>query len=157
MRRLAPLALSLLIAGPAAAAPPITAADVRAFLASQEQAWNARNLTAYFAGFTADARFTDQAYAGDEPPVPYGSASLAEARVQARRAKARSREVSEVMRIEIARDGASARVVSRVGSRIEDGGRSRRLCASREQTLVQSGGRLRSRGPTDTYVRCRRS
>jgi hypothetical protein len=46
-------------------------------------------------------------------------------------------------------------VTSRVGSAVTTAGRVRRLCASRIQTLVLAGGGLRSRGQTDTYIRCR--
>jgi len=157
MRRLALRLALLLVAGPALAQDRITEADIRAFVARQEQAWNAGDLDRYFAGFTPDARFTDQAYVGDKPPVPYGTSTLAQARAQARRAAARgrTREAGEVRRIEIAADGASARVTSRVGSAVAADGKVRRLCASRVQTLTLAAGRLRSAGQTDTYVRCR--
>ena len=154
--------LLVLAAGPALAQPritdaPITEGAVRAFVARQEQAWNAGDLDRYFAGFTPDARFTDQAYVGDKPPVPYGTSTLAQARAQARRAAARghTREAGEVRRIEIAADGASARVTSRVGSAVTTAGKVRRLCASRVQTLVLARDRLRSTGQVDTYVNCR--
>lgn len=153
MRRFA--LLLALLAGPALAEPRITHAAARAFVARQEQAWNAGDFSRYFAAFTANATFTDQAYVGDKPPVPYGTSSLAEAHAQAGRTRARSRELGQVMRIQIARDGRAARVVSRVGSTVTQDGRTRRLCASRVQTLVLAGGALRSRGQTDTYVRCR--
>ena len=145
----------LLSAGQALAQVPprITEADVRAFLAQQEAAWNAARLDAFFAGFTPDARFTDQAYQGAKPPVPYGTSTLAEARAQTAKAfaKAPSREAARVFAIAIAADGASATVTSSVG--IANG--PRRLCASRVQTLVRVGGVLKSRGQTDTYIRCR--
>jgi uncharacterized protein (TIGR02246 family) len=155
MRRLVLLLALVLLAGPAFAQARITDADVRAFAARQERAWNAGDLAAYFAGFTPDARFTDQAYVGDKPPVPYGTSTLAEARAQAARTRGRSREAGEIMRVEIAADGRSARVTARVGSTVTNGGKSRRLCASRMQTLVLANGALRSRGQTDTYIRCR--
>ena len=152
--------LLALVAGPAFAQvritdAPITDQDVRAFVARQERAWNAGDLARYFAGFTPDARFTDQAYVGDKPPVPYGTSTLAEARAQAAKTRGRSREASEVMRVEIAADGRSAHVTSRVGSTVTTAGRVRHLCAGRVQTLVLAGGALRSRGQTDTYIRCR--
>jgi hypothetical protein len=153
VRRLA-LALALL-AGSALAQPRIGEPQVRAFVARQERAWNAGDLAAWSAAFTPDARFTDQAYVGDKPPVPYGTSTLAEARAQAQRTRGRSREAGEVMRVEIAPDGRSAHVVSRVGSTVTSAGRVRRLCASRIQTLVLAGRGLRSRGQTDTYIRCR--
>lgn len=150
------LALALALAGPAPAQTArITEADVRAFVARQELAWNAGDFDRYFAGFTSGARFTDQAYVGDKPPVPYGTSTLAQAKAQARRSTARSRERGEVRRVEIAADGRSAKVTSRVGSAVIEKGRTRRLCASRVQTLTLDGGRVRSTGQTDTYVNCR--
>jgi len=150
------LIAALLATGTALAQPPrITDADARAFVARQETAWNAGDFDRYFAGFTSDARFTDQAYVGDKPPVPYGTSTLAQARTQARRSGSRSRERGEVRRVEIAADGHTAKVTARVGSAVVTGGRSRRLCASRVLTLTLAGGRLRSTGQVDTYVNCR--
>lgn len=147
------LVLALLIATPAAAQTRITDADVRAFVVRQQAAWNAGRLDAYFAAFTPDATFTDQAYNGGKPPVPYGTATLAEARAQTRKAvaKAQPREAARVFRIAIAADGRSAEVTTSVG--IQAG--SRRMCASRVQTVVLAEGGLKSRGQTDTYIRCR--
>jgi hypothetical protein len=151
MRRL--ILLLLLVAAPAFAQGRITDAEVRAFVARQEQAWNSARLDAYFTGFTADATFTDQAYQGGKPAVPYGTSTLAEARTQTVKAfaKARSREAGRVFRVEIAGNGASARVTTSVG--MQNG--PRRLCASRVQTLVLAAGGLKSKGQTDTYIRCR--
>jgi hypothetical protein len=155
MRPLALLLFTLAAGSAQAQAARVTEADIHAFAARQEQAWNAGDLDRYFAGFTADARFTDQAYVGDKPPVPYGTSTLAEAKAQARRAAGKSRERGEIRRIEIAPDGRSARVTSRVGSTVEASGKPpRRLCASRLQTLVMSGGGLRASGQTDTFVKC---
>ncbi|WP_293901306.1 hypothetical protein [Phenylobacterium sp.] len=156
MRRL--LFLIAFLAAPASAAPTITDPAARAFVAHQEQAWNAGDLGRYFAGFTPDARFTDQAYVGDKPPVPYGTSTLIQARAQARRAltQGKAHEAGEVLRVEIAADGASARVTSREASTVERAGRTRRLCATRTQTLVVAPGGLRSRGQTDTFYRCPR-
>ena len=147
---------ALLAAVPALAqAPQITDGAVHAIVARQEAAWNAGDFDRYFAGFTPDARFTDQAYVGDKPPVPYGTSTLAQAQTQARRAAARSRERAEVRRIEIAADGRTAKVTARVGSAVVADGRTRRLCASRVFTLTLAGGRLRATGQVDTYVNCR--
>lgn len=153
------LALLLaLAAGPAAAQAPLSEAAARAFVARQEAAWNAGQLDRYFAGFTPAARFTDQAYVGDKPPVPYGTSTLAEARAQAARAFARSkiRETGQVTRVQVAADGRSARVVSSVVSTVETDGKARRLCAYRGQALVLQGGRLLSNGKTDTFFKCSR-
>jgi len=152
-------ALSLLIAllaTPAQAQPAITDAQVRAFVTRQEAAWNAGDLDRYFAGFTPQARFTDQAYVGDKPPVPYGTSTLAQAQAQARKAlaRARSREAGQVTKIHIAANGRSAQVVSNVASTVDSGGKVRHLCAYRGQALVLSGGRLLSNGQTDTFFKC---
>jgi hypothetical protein len=138
----------------AAAAALLTDADVRGFVARQETAWNSGQLDRYFAGFTPDATFTDQAYVGDKPPVLYGTSTLADARAQARRALAKGplREAGAVVRVEIA--GTSARVTSRVSSAVATRAGARRLCATRVQTLVLASGRIRSKGQTDTYIRC---
>src|ERR1700754_771726 len=143
-----------LLAGPVLAQARLTEADVRAFVGRQEQAWNAGALDRYFAAFTPDARFTDQAYVGDKPPVPYGTATLAQARAQARKSLhgAKPQEAGRILRIAIAADGRSARVDSTVASVVK----GRRLCATRIQVLVLDRSRLRSRGQTDTFVRCRR-
>jgi len=154
MRALIPLLA--LAATPAAAQPAITDAQARAFVARQEAAWNAGDLDRYFAGFTPQARFTDQAYVGDKPPVPYGTSTLAQARAQARKTLARSktREAGGVTRIRIAADGRSAQVVSNVTSTVDTGGKVRRLCAYRGQALVLRGGKLLSNGQTDTFFKC---
>lgn len=150
------LLLIALAATPALAQPAITDAQVRAFVARQEAAWNAGDLDRYFAGFTPQARFTDQAYVGDKPPVPYGTSTLAEARTQARKAlaRARSREAGRITRLRIGADGRSAQVVSNVASTVDSGGKVRHLCAYRGQALVLRGGRLLSNGQTDTFFKC---
>lgn len=156
MRALLPLLA--LVAGPALAQSRITDAAVRDFVARQEQAWNAGALDRFFAGFTPQAHFTDQAYVGDKPPVPYGTSALAEAATQSRRALARGRthEASRIVSVRIGADGRSAQVVSRVTTTVEADGKPRRLCASRGQALVTHGGRLLSTGQTDTFFRCGR-
>lgn len=152
------LMAALLTAAPAAAQTPVTDAAARAFVASQESAWNAGDLDGYFAGFTLGATFTDQAYVGDKPPVPYGTSTLTEARKLTARAlaRSRSRERATVTRVDIASDGASARVLARIETTLESASGVRRLCASRIQTLFNAGGRLRSRGRTDTFYKCPR-
>jgi hypothetical protein len=150
------LLASVLFAAPALAQPAITEAQVRAFVARQEAAWNAGELDRYFAGFTPQARFTDQAYVGDKPPASYGTSTVAQARAQARKALARAttREAGRVTRVRIAADGRSAQVVSYVTSTVDAGGKVRRLCAYRGQALVLGGGRLLSTGQTDTFFKC---
>lgn len=150
------LILAVAVAGPALAQSALTEATVRAFLARQEQAWNAGALGAYFAGFTPDARFTDQAYVGDKPPVPYGTSTLVEAKAQSHRARVRgrSREDGRIVSLRISSDGRAAQVVSRVTTTVESAGKTRRLCASRGQAVVLRGGRLFSTGQTDTFFKC---
>lgn len=150
------LALVLtLLAGPAFA-QPITPAAVRAFVGERERTWNTRDFEAYFAGFTPDARFTDQAYVGDKPPVPYGTSTLAQAQRQARRAAARSRETGRISAIAIAPDGQTAKVSLQVVSTLDEGGKTRTLCAARIMALTNAQGRLRAARQTDTLFKCRR-
>lgn len=146
-----------LAAGPAAAQDRVTEAEARAFVARQERLWNAGDLDAYFAGFTSDARFTDRAYVGDKPPVPYGTSTRAEAERLARQARSRGRatETGRVLRVELAPDGASARVVLAVGSTVPDTGGPRSLCAVRYVALVRDGDGVRASERIDTYVKCR--
>lgn len=160
MRRL-PLLLLLAALAPAAAGaqgPRLTDAGVRAFVAAQERAWNAENLKAYFAGFTPDAVFVDQALSSENRIVPYGRSTLAQARRQAARAAAKSQlhEDGMVQAVRIAADGRSADVASQVTARSASGGTLRLSCLRRSQTVVLTPAGLRSRGQTDTVVRCRR-
>ncbi|MBW8812183.1 MAG: nuclear transport factor 2 family protein [Caulobacterales bacterium] len=148
--------VALAAAGPAGAASRLDEAAVRAFLARQERLWNARDLTGFFATYAPDAVIADQARTGDGKIVPYGQSSVSQARAQARRAFARSkvRQASEAPRVEVAPDGRSARTFARQTSRIETGGKVRTVCGESVQTLALSGGRIVSRGQTDTVVRC---
>lgn len=148
----------LLSAGPAAAQTAISEADARAFVARQEQAWNARRLDTYFAGFAVGASFTDQAYVGDKPPVSYGTSTLAEARTLAQKSLAttKSREHNQIRRVEARGDGVSVLVVSNVTSTVEAAGKTRQLCAIRRQALLRRQGRILSTGNTDTYYPCPR-
>jgi hypothetical protein len=150
MRRLAILLAALLTIS---AAPALTEAQVRDFLARQERAWNRGDLAGYFAGFTPGATFTDRAYAGDKPLVVYGTSTLTEARRQSRGA-AKAREAGQAVRIVIAPDGRSAQVVSHVRSEIASADRVRRLCAVRAQTLMRAGGSVRATGQTDPNLPC---
>jgi len=151
--------LALLAAGLLAAAAParLTDADVRAFVARQERAWNAGDVATWAGLFTSDARFTDQARSGREM-VAYGTSTLPQARQQAQRffSQSKVRESGQVQRVEIQPDGRAARVVVRKVSRIEAAGRVRLSCAESVQTLVLAGGRILSRGRTDTLYRCPR-
>lgn len=153
--RILVLAAAVLLA--AAAPQRLTDAGVRAFVARQERAWNAGDVAAWAALFTPDARFTDQARSGREM-VAYGTSTLPQARGQAQRffSQSQVRESGQVQRIEIQPDGRSARVVTRKVSRISTGGRVRLSCADSVQTLVLGGGRILSRGRTDTLYRCPR-
>ena len=151
-------AITLLAASAAQAAPAISEAQARAFAARQEAAWNARDLDAYFATFTPDAVFIDQTrdvkHGG---MIPYGRSDLKQARAQAAKflAGATSVERGTIDRIEIAADGASARLVGREVTTVQSKGRTRKACADTEQTLVLVGGQIRSKGQTDTITRCR--
>ena len=157
--RLRPLLLAAaLIAPPALAAPRLTEAQARAFAQKQEAAWNARDLDGYFALFTKDAVFIDQTRdIKNGGMIPYGRSGVAQARAQATKflAGATSSERGVIDKVEIARDGASAKLIGREVTTIQSKGRTRRACADTEQTLVLVGGQIRSKGQTDTITRCR--
>ncbi|MDB5445311.1 MAG: hypothetical protein JWQ97_628, partial [Phenylobacterium sp.] len=91
--------------------------------------------------------------------VPYGSSTLAKARVQTRKFRAASKvsETGEIVRIALGPDGRTAQVVSREVSRTQGAKGLRVTCAERVQELVLAAGRLRSKGQTDTYSRVRAS
>jgi uncharacterized protein (TIGR02246 family) len=152
------LILAALLAPLAAhAAPRLTEAEVRAFLERQSQAWNAGDLDAYFRLYLPGATFTDQGRAKDGRTALYGVSTLKEARTQARHtlAGAKVRETTAVREIRIGADGRSALVTSSTETTITVGGRARRSCAERSQTLVATPGGPRSKGQTDTVVFCR--
>lgn len=146
------------VAAPAQAAA-LTDAHVRAFVQQQERDWNAGALGAYFAAFRPEAVFADQYRSPDGRITPYGQSTLAEARAQTRKSRAKSKmaERGEIVRIALAPDGKSAEVTSRVTARIEGPqGRVRTTCAVRRQALVLTASRVRSKGRTDTFMRCAR-
>lgn len=151
------LSLVLALAAPgAASAAELTEAAARRFLAEQEAAWNAGRLDAYFGRFTKDAVFVDQ-HRTPKETIVYGRSSLDEARTYAAKARKtwRSVERGSVRSIRIAPDGKSARVLGSEVTTLSSAARTRTVCAQTEQTLVLSGGRILSRGQTDTIVKCR--
>jgi hypothetical protein len=152
------LLVLLLLAGPAAAQDRLTEADVRAFVARQERAWNAGDTAAYFAGFDPRAVFVDQALSNENTIVPYGRSSLAQARAQVGRVMARSKlsETGQVRRVQLSQNGRAAAVASQITTRIETGAKARVTCARRLLTVIQVGARLRALAQTDTVVRCPR-
>jgi hypothetical protein len=155
--------LSLAVAASAhawAAGPRLTEPTVRAFVARQEAAWNARDLAAFEATFTPDAVFVDQARNSNGGVTSNGSSTLTEAVAQAKRffGKARFRETSVVDAVAISVDGRSALVTGHEVSQMEATAArpARRLCAETRQTVVLVRGRILSKGQTDTDVRCPR-
>jgi uncharacterized protein (TIGR02246 family) len=151
------LAALLLAAAGHAAPARLTEPAVRAFVAKQEAAWNARDAKSWAAFFTPDARFVDQSRGSDNSIVSNGTSTLADATAQAGRffARAPFRETVQVMEVEISVDGSTARVLGREHTRIDAPGRQpRTLCAETEQRVVIEAGRILSRGQTDTAVRC---
>jgi hypothetical protein len=111
----------------------------------------------YFATFTPRAGFTDQGRARDGRVAPYGTSTLAEARIQARRsfATSRVREATAVRSVRLAPDGRSAQVVTAEQTTIATGGRTRRICGERSQTLTLTPAGLRSTGQVETIFACR--
>ena len=158
LRRLSPVFALLALTSVAHAAPAhMTDAAVRAFAARQEAAWNARDLRAFSASFLPDARFIEQARASDNQIVQTGVADLAQAIAQSRRffANSRFQETATVDHIAIGAEGRQARLSVRQVTRIESPGKPvRTLCAETEQTLVLVDGAIRSRGQTETAMRC---
>ena len=150
MRRFLPLALILLTA---AAPARLTEPQVRAFVAKQSAAWNARDLAGWAATFTPDARFTDQALANSNTIVPYGSSSLKEAQVQVRKtfAKGPAGETLAIDSVTLAPDGRGARVAGHAVSQ----SRGQTVCAQRIQTVGLTSKGLKATAQTDTIVRCR--
>jgi hypothetical protein len=151
------LAAAMLGAGPVRAAA-LGDAQIRSFVGQQQRSWNAGDLDAYFAGFRPDARFTDQYRTPSGQVVPYGTSTLAQARIQSRKFRATSKvaERGEILRIAVSADGRSAEVVSQVTSQIQGPKGARTTCAERRQELVLEGAAVRSRGQTDTFSRCPR-
>ena len=157
MRPVLLLALATLAAPAQAAETRLSEPAIRAFVARQEAAWNGRDAAAWAASFTPDAVFIDQARNSNGGVTANGSSTLAQATARARRffAHAKFHEASAVDRVEIAPDGRSARVFGHEAAQVETPTRPlRTLCAQTEQTLVLVAGRIRSRGQTDTDVRC---
>lgn len=158
-RRLIFALLAVAGAAQAAPAPGLTEPAVRAFVARQEAAWNARDAVGFAATFTADAVFVDQSRNPGGGVTPNGSSTRAQAIAQAKRffAAAPFHEEAAIDRIEIAADGRTARVVSHAVATVEAKGRpARRFCASTEQSLVLAAGRLLSKGQVQTDIPCRR-
>lgn len=152
--------LALALAAPGlswAAAARLTEPEVRAFVERQSRAWNARELSAYFATFTPKATFTDRGRAKDGRVVPYGTSTLAEAERQTRRSLGRSkvRETTTVRTIRLAPDGRSAQVASDELTLITEDGHVRKVCGEREQTVVATPRGPRSTGQVDTIFECR--
>lgn len=150
-------ALALALASAAQAAPTIDEAQARAFVARQEAAWNARDLPGYFALFTPDAVFVDQTRDVKRGGmIVYGKSTLAQARAQAEKflAGATSAERGVVEKVEIAAGGREAVVTGAKTTTVASKGRARKVCAETRQTLILAGGALKSRGQTDTIVRC---
>jgi hypothetical protein len=151
------LVLALIATAAQAAPARLTEAEARGFVERQSKAWNAGDLSAYFALFTPDARFRDQALASDNKVYPYGTSTLAEAKARSRHAfdHGRIQETTTVRSVALAPDGRSAKIEADVVSVIPDKAGARRSCARREQVVVATPAGLRSTGETDTVVRCR--
>lgn len=150
------LALLLALLATPAAAQTVTEAQVRDLAARQTQAWNAGDLDAYFRLFSPNAVFRDQARGSDGKLHPYGQATAAQARAQARRMQgtAKVSEEARVLNVAVVRRGAAA--VLEVVTRIEAQGRVRTVCAQRLLTAAVLDGRLQGLSRTDTIVRCPR-
>lgn len=150
------LGLALLAAAPAAA-ETITDAEIRTLAARQAERLGAGDVDGYAATFAPGAVFTQQALGSNNAVVPYGQASLAEARVQLARTLARSqvRETVDVRAVVLSASGRGAALRAFVRTRVTTEGRVRESCAWRIAGVARIGGRLRTVSQTDTLVRCR--
>jgi hypothetical protein len=146
-----------LYAAPALAGPQLTQTQVRGLAARQSKAWNAGDLAAYFATFSAAAHFSDQALGNDNRIVPYGASTLPQAREQSRKALSQNkvRETQTVASVTLAGDGRTAELVADVVTNISGARTARRICAKRTETFALTPAGLRATGQTDTIVRCR--
>ncbi len=154
--RICLLSTLLLTASPVAAAG-LTEAQVREFAGRQEKAWNARDLTSFFAMFTPDAVFIDQTRTPKGELIPYGQSDRTKAKAMAEKFLAGSTSIERgvIDKVVIAPDGRRAVVTGREITTIQTGARTRKVCADTQQTLVLSRGAIRSKGQTDTVTRCR--
>ena len=146
------------LSGLAEAAPArFSEAEVRAFVARQEKAWNAGDVAGFFAMATPDAVFTDRARAKDGRVVVYGASTVAQARAQASRffAKSHTRETVTIGSVQIAPDGRSARILGHEDAIQTTASHTRQLCAETDQTVVATPAGLRSKGQIDTLTPCR--
>jgi hypothetical protein len=153
------LTAALLLAVPAAAQPALTEANARTLAARQAERLNAGDLGGYFATFTASAVFTQQALGSNNAVIPYGQASLAEARAQLSQTLSKStvRETVEVRKVAVAASGRGGAFRAFVRTRVTTDGRVRESCAERLSTFARVRGALRVLAQTDTLVRCRRA
>jgi len=161
IRRAILVALAGLVAlqfAPTHAAPArarLTDAAVRAFMAQQEAAWNARDARGYFALFVPQATFVEEGRANTGGVIRYGSSRLEEARQQAQRyfAGPASSDRTRIIGITIAPNRRSAQVAGQKVTTLAGG--ARRRCAEVRQTLMLTSGRVLSLGETSTAIRCR--
>jgi hypothetical protein len=147
--------LVVLQTAPAAAAPArLSDPAVRAFMARQEAAWNARDARGYFASFAPRARFVEQGRTNTGGVIRYGSSTLEEARRYATRffAGPAARDRTTLTAVVVAAGGRSAEVAGQKVTTLADG---RRRCAEVRQTLSLAAGRIQSLGETSTAIRCR--
>ena len=88
------------------------------------------------------------------PQPPPGTLYAARAQAEKFLATATSVEEGVVESIEIAAGGRQAVVSGRETSMVVSKGRTRKVCAQTRQILVLAGGVVKSKGQTDTIVRC---
>ncbi|MGA0606456.1 hypothetical protein ACO2Q0_10690 [Phenylobacterium sp. VNQ135] len=152
------LILAAVLALPARADAPLTEADARALVARQAARLNAGDLDGYLATFAPSAVFTQQALGSNNQLIPYGQATVRQARDQLGRtlAKSQVREAVEVRKVAIGAAGRGGALQAFVRTRVTTAGRIRESCAERLSTFARIGGGLRVLAQTDTLVRCRR-
>jgi len=127
---------------------------VRAFLASEQAAWNAHDFDRYYALCAPDATFLSVRWNGDGS-ITRKMRTLEEDRAEAEHYfkdhPGRFSETDAIDRIVIARDGRSARILGHETARIE--GERGTLRATTEETVVLRNGRALCLGQIDTQVR----
>lgn len=146
------------LAAPAAAQAPLTEADARALAQRQAARLNGGDLEGYFATFAPGAVFTQQALGSNNRLIPYGQATVREARVQLGRTLAKSQvhETVEVRKVAIDAAGRGGALHAFVRTRVTTAGGARESCAERLTTFARLTGGVRVLAQTDTLVRCRR-
>lgn len=131
-------------------------AAIRAFVADEEAAWNARDFDHYYGLCTPDAAFISLHWNADGS-ITRDQRTVAEDRASAERFFAshpgKVVETDTIDSITMAPDGLSARVLGHGSIRFSSNGKPQVLNAVTDQTLILRDGRILSLGQTDVSER----